>query len=633
MTAEIKPKAGFLIEISHEVANSIGGVYTVITTKSKEMRKYYDDNFYAVGPYYKRSATVEFEEHTPDEEIMRVFEELKKIKIICHYGKWLIPGNPKTFLVDFSKRLELLEKIKKRMKKEYSVDCITTGEKLWQHNIHSPRVDTRDINLQLVWGDAAVELTKRLLQSQLFKNKLGVLQFHFAEPSAILAADLIKKNHRVGLVATAHSTRLGRAIAINKEDLFNEIQKAKKKNKVVGKKREYKYGGRIIPLHQFECLLAKNVDVLTTVSDVVAEEVRYILGRKADIVTPNGLDVSSFPSLEERAELHLHAKNRIYSFLNAYFSPYYPIDVKDDLLFFTSGRYELNTKGYAIFFRALGKLNKILQKENYPNNIFAFLFIMMDRKEPNHEILENLAVYDAIQHEVEKEFPHIRNRVMNILLHGHALKREAIFDEDFLINTKKLMLKFTQEKHDAPPICAFKGLKQNDPLLKDLIASELTNKREDKVKVIFYPAPVSVADGLLSMEYFYVISGMHLGVFPSIYEPWGYTPLETAAHSVMSITTDIAGFGKFISHYRDQRKKQGIMVLRAKGRKHDDIVEELTKLLHSICKLSRKERIERKLDAYNLAQLADWKELAKEYIKAHNLAIERCKARQKSKKK
>jgi len=631
---EIKPKAQFLIEISNEVANGLGGVYTVLETKSSEMKRYYGENYYAIGPYYKRSADVEFEESIPPPEIKKIFEELKREKIICHYGYWLIEGKPKTILVDFSGRLNELNKIKGIMTKNYDVDCKTGGSRLKQWNIASSKVDPIDINLKLVWGDSVSKLVKKLLKLNNFKSKRGVLQFHFTDPSFSLIKDLKKENAKVGLVITAHSTRLGRAIAYNKEDLNKEIKEGLKKGRNVSRKREYKYGGYIIINHQLELLGAKYAHVLTAVSEVTGKEMRYILGRKPDVITPNGLEMSRFPSLEERAILHHRSKEKIYRFLNAYFLPHYPIDIPHSLLFFTSGRYELTTKGYDILFEALSKLNETLKKEDYQNTIFVFLFIMTSStKDSNEEILHNLAIYDVLEHAIREELPHLEKRVISSLMHGHEIKKEILFDEHFLMESKKLMLRFRMKESEKPPICAFKGLKKDDPIMKLLLKYGLDNKEDDKVKMIFYPAPVSVADGMLSMEYNEVISGMHLGIFPSIYEPWGYTPLETAANAVMSVTSDVSGFGKFIIKNSDQRKKPGILVLKTEDKKRAEIVEELADMMYWVTKLPRKERIEKKLEARKLSTLADWKKFSKYYIQAHNLAIERANARQKVRKK
>jgi len=623
----IKPKADFVFEVAYEVVNRVGGAYTVIKSKFEELKKDYGDNYYMIGPYFKKSADVEFEDEIPPPEIKSVFNELEKEGIICYFGNWLISGKPKTILVDFSKKVKDYLKIKTAIKKEYGIDVLTGTGKLKHFDISGKDIDTNNINIGFVWGDCTSKLIKKLLKLNMFKDKLGVLHLH-SYPSVTLMVDLFKSNAKVGIVGTMHSTRLGRAIVANGEDLYKEVKEAIKKNKTVAKRREYKYKN-YTAYHQLEKAFTKYSDVATAVSEITGTEMGYILGRKADVVTPNGLDISKFLSWEERSVLHSNAKQRIYRFLNAYFLPYYSIDIPNSLLFFTSGRYELTTKGYDILLEALGELNDQLKKENYQNTIFVFLFVMTYGKEANEEILENMAIYDAIEHTVAGEFPNVEKRIINNLVHGHEVSKEIVFDESFLIESKKLMMKFKRKKTKNPPLCAFKGLKKDDPIMQILLKSGLDNKEDDKVKVIFYPAPVSVADGLLSMEYYYVMTGMHLGIFPSMYEPWGYTPLETAAHSVMSITTDIAGFGKFIQKNSDQRKKPGIFVLKTINREREEIIDELTKMMHWIVNLPRKERINKKLEANKLATLANWENFAQYYIKAHNLAIEECKRRQK----
>tara|TARA_Y100000310_G_scaffold242976_1_gene247299 strand:+ start:7312 stop:9201 length:1890 start_codon:yes stop_codon:yes gene_type:complete len=627
---QIKTKADFLIEIAYEIVNPLGGVYTVLATKAKEINNYYKGKYFTVGPYYQRYASVEFEEQTPIPEIARIFEELKKEGIICHYGSWLIEGKPKTFLVDFSRRLKKIRQIRKDMSKDCSVDLNLI--KLNKHmgpNYHLK--NPKDMGVLLTWGDSTNRLIKKLLDSNMFKKKKGVLQFHTdtGKPIFSLIKDLNKGNFNVGLVTTYHSTRLGRTIALNKENLYSEMNKFKN----VGKKREYDYGGITVPGHQFEKLGAKYTDVLTAVSEITGKETRYILGRRPDIITPNGLDMGKFPSLEERAILHNKSKERIYRFLNAYFLPHYSVDMPHSLLFFTSGRYELTTKGYDLLFEALAKLNEMLKKEDYPNNIFVFLFVLTSVKDSNEEILQNLTTYDVIEHAVREELPHVEKRIISSLIHGKEIKKEILFDEHFLIESKKLMLKFKKGKFEKPPISAYKGLKEDDPILKILLNCGLDNREDDKVKVIFYPSPVSVTDGLLSMEYDEIIRGMHLGIFPSIYEPWGYTPLEAAAHGVMAITSDVAGFGKFILKNSDQRKKPGILVLKTENVKREKIINELVDMMYRVSKLPKGKRIEKKLEAKKLSTLADWKKFSKYYIQAYNLAIERLNKRQKIKKK
>ena len=597
----ISPKANFLIEVAHEAVNLMGGIYRVIATKAVEMGKYYGDNYLVVGMYDPNFSKTALGEKTPSPKLKLIFDELKKDKIQCYYGEWLISGKPNVILTEPLKGLKLPKK------------SVFTKYKI-------PKNDKNLLKYNL-WSYSVSKLIEKLLRLEQFSKKEGVVHFH--HPTCGLALlDIIEKNLNIGVVFTLHDTTLGRVLAQDGKNLFKDVKKGNIKRSIL------RYGQKTIIRNETQTVFVQKSDVLTAVSEGTAKEIEYTANRKPDIITPNGLEMSKIPSLEERTLLHQSAKQRIYRFLNAYFLPYYSIDIPDSLLFFTSGRYELTTKGYDLLLEAFGKLNDKLRKEGYKNTIFVFLFIMTEEKEVNEEILENLAVYDAIEHLISKEFPNVEKRIINNLIHGEEIKKEGVFDDNFLIETKKLMLKFKRKENENPPICAFKGLRKEDPIMKLLLKSGLDNKEDDRVKVIFYPAPVSVADSLLSMEYNYLITGMHLGIFPSTYEPWGYTPLETAAHAVMSITTDIAGFGKFIMQNSDQRKKPGIFVLNTNGKKREDIISELSKIMHWVVCLPRKERIEKKLEAHKLAMLADWKTFAQYYIKAHNLAIERCKKRQ-----
>ena len=629
----LKPKADFLIEVSYEVVNALGGVYTVQATKAKEIEKYYGDNYYIVGPYYKSSAAIEFEEHQPPPEIKQVFQQLEKEGIVCHYGTWLIEGRPKTFLVDFSGRLNNIKQIRDMMSRKYEIDLNMLKSSPKQIKIGDNVTDLMDLDLLLVWGESTAMLIKKLLKLDMFKNKMGVLQCHSdaGKPIYSLIKDLKEENSNTGLVITFHSTRLGRAIATNKEDLYTEVEENLKKHKKIGKRREYKYGGSVIPSHQLALLGVRYADIVTVVSEVTKKEVEYILGRRPDIITPNAINIEKYPTIEERAVLHGKSKEKLRRFLEAYFLPYYPSDVKNSLLLFISGRYEFHTKGFDVFIQSLGKLNQLLKKEDYSKNIFVF-FLIRDkkRKRENYEVLENLSRYEQIEDYIYEKFPDVERKVISMLVHGDEVSNQKLIDSDFLMETKKLMARFKRHDHKNPPICALE-VDEGDTVYNTLKDNGLLNRSEDKVKVVYYPKAVSIGDGLLSMNYYEAVAGMHLGVFPSYYEPWGYTPLETAAYSVLSITTDLAGFGRFVKKNTDQRKKPGVLVLRREGRTNEQVVDDLTDMLHWFSKLPRITRVKKKLDAKNISDLVDWKEFSKYYIQAHNMAVERCAKRIKRK--
>ncbi|MBW2184607.1 MAG: glycosyltransferase, partial [Deltaproteobacteria bacterium] len=115
----------------------------------------------------------------------------------------------------------------------------------------------------------------------------------------------------------------------------------------------------------------------------------------------------------------------------------------------------------------------------------------------------------------------------------------------------------------------------------------------------------------------------HLGVFPSYYEPWGYTPMEAGALGIASVTTDLAGFGRYVQKHGITNKNPGIYVLKRHNMPVDNVVEQLTKIFSKFKSLSKQDRIENKLRAKRLADMADWNILIENYLEAHNLAVER----------
>jgi glycogen(starch) synthase len=127
---------------------------------------------------------------------------------------------------------------------------------------------------------------------------------------------------------------------------------------------------------------------------------------------------------------------------------------------------------------------------------------------------------------------------------------------------------------------------------------------------------------LLDLNYYEAMQGSHFGVFPSFYEPWGYTPLEAGALGVASVTTDLAGFGRFALQQKGDDPK-GVFVIKRMGKQEDEATDELAKLLYYFTKLQKKKRVENKIEARRLANLADWDILINNYINAQNMAIDK----------
>jgi glycogen(starch) synthase len=183
---------------------------------------------------------------------------------------------------------------------------------------------------------------------------------------------------------------------------------------------------------------------------------------------------------------------------------------------------------------------------------------------------------------------------------------------------KKMWLQF-KASGGSPPLTPFEMEGENS-IIAALKRNGLLNRKEDAVKVIYYPAYLSRVDGMLSMNYYDAIIGCHLGVFPSYYESWGYTPLETAALGLPAVTTDLSGFGRYIKRHV-MEGDMSISILHRDGAEYGNVVKELEDVMLKFYMMTKKQRIQWKIKAKQMSMLADWKFLIRNYIRAYDLAL------------
>ncbi|MBU1120702.1 glycogen/starch synthase, partial [Candidatus Micrarchaeota archaeon] len=580
----------------------VGGIHTVISSKAGKMKENFKE-YYAIGPYYENKAQTEFEEKEVPEKFRKCFEELEKeTGIKCRFGEWLIPGkNCHCILVEFNSIRPKINEIKRELWEKFRIDSLGTNG--W-------------FDEPVLWGRAVGMLIEKLVKANVFNGVPAVAHFHeFLSGTGLLY--LKEKNIPIKTVFTIHATVLGRTIAESKrENLYDLIERGNKEKRSADNSLAYNYWAQA--KHLLEKASAINADCFTTVSAGVANEAEFILGKKPDLITPNGLDMEQFPIMEEISILHRQNRDRIREFVEAYFSPYYYFDVNNTFVYFITGRREFHNKGIDLFIDSLGELNRRLIHEKSEKTVVAFIWIAEEVTARNFNVMENLAVYQMLEDAVEMETPKIKRALFETLIKGKHLKKADLFDEEFIENTKRIVLKFKRMPNELPPISAF-DVNENE-ITWAIKKNNLLNRKEDKVKVIYYPTYLSPADGFIGLSYYAALTGGHLGVFPSYYEPWGYTPLETAALGVPAVTTDFAGFGQFIEEKR--KKKGGIIVLNRKEKPKEE-VQELTRIMHSFCKKNRRERMREKMHAKELAGLADWGSLIKEYSKAYACALKK----------
>jgi glycogen(starch) synthase len=201
-------------------------------------------------------------------------------------------------------------------------------------------------------------------------------------------------------------------------------------------------------------------------------------------------------------------------------------------------------------------------------------------------------------------------------------KVEDLLDEYAVVRLKRLSHAWRQGRQPAVVTHDVIG-DGTDPVLCQIRACKLFNAKDDPVKIVFHPDFVTAASPLLGMDYPDFVRGCHLGVFPSYYEPWGYTPLECLVSGVPSITTDQAGFGSYILKNVPDPEDKGIFLVRRSKRSFDDSAGQLTKIMHEFCGLTRRQRIELRNRAESLSEHFDWNNLVRYYNEAHELALRR----------
>lgn len=592
---QVERKADILIECSWEVCNKVGGIYTVVTSKAAQVLSHYKEGYFLIGPYFPQKIPGQFQEEAMPDHIKEALCPLESQGIRCHYGKWLIQGEPQAILLDTEGMRHRLNDIKKELWDRFQVDSLNAGS---------------DYDDPVLWSYASGMVIEALANS--FQGKRVAAQFHEWLSAAGL---LYLQGHcpQVGTVFTTHATVLGRALANSAVDLYDQLdslnpdEEARKHN--------------TIPKHTIEKAAAHTADVFTTVSEITGIEAEHLLGKKPDILLPNGLDLSKFPIFEELLLKHKNHRDKIREFLMAYFFPYYGFDLTQSLLYFLVGRYEYRAKGIDITIRALGILNKLLREENAKKTVIVFIFVPAGIRNIKPEIIENKTYFNDIRETLEESKSEIEQNILYGLAQEKKITQDQLFTKEFLSEVHKKVARF--KKEGLPPLCTHDLQDGNDAISQALHQEGLHNRKEDRVKVIHYPIYLDGADGLLDLAYYESMQGCHLGIFPSYYEPWGYTPLEAGALGVPSVTTDLSGFGRFLEKQDRAGGHPGIYLLKRFQKSDEEAVSQLVDFMHCFSNLSREERVKDKVESRRLAGTVDWSLLVQHYLDAQNLAIEK----------
>ncbi len=384
---------------------------------------------------------------------------------------------------------------------------------------------------------------------------------HFHEWTTASGLLYLKMNApEIRTIFTTHATTVGRSICFNHKPLYDHFEN---------------YNGNqmaselnVTAKHSIEKEGAVNADCFTTVSELTARECTQLLEKKPDIVTPNGFEADFVPKGKKYLEQHYESRDILKRVAEALLG--YSLE-KNTLFIGTSGRYEYKNKGIDVFLESLKKLdlNAEMKKE-----VVAFIMVPGCIAGPMKDLQEKLNNPDA----------NIR------LVHNNIT-------------------------HDLYNYC-------NDDIIRTLQYFNLNNRKENKVKVILVPSYLDGNDGIFNHSYYDLLIGLDMTVFPSYYEPWGYTPLESAAFNIPTITTDLSGFGLWVSH-ESKNIENGVAVIHRTEYNYHDVAEEIQDNIILFANKSQEEVAELRKRARDIAHKASWHEFISYYIDAFNIALKK----------
>lgn len=591
-----KDEPALLFEVAWEVCWQLGGIYTVLRTKAPAMLERWGKRYCLIGPYNPRTAAVEFEEQPTEGVIRAALDRLRDQGIPCHFGRWLIPGRPRVILLDYRARFPKLGEDKYLM---------------WaDHGISLP-ADDGETNEVVAFGFTVLQFFQELVNVAPGQPVLG----HFHEWMGGVAIPRIAHLRLpVTTVFTTHATLLGRYLAGDNPHFYSHLPHLDPDAEA----RKY----QIFPRHLIEKAGAHASTVFTTVSDVTAIEAEKLLGRAPDVIVPNGLNTRTFAAIHEFQNLHRKYKERIHEFVMGHFFPSYTFDLDRTLYLFTSGRYEYKNKGLDIFIESLHRLNERLKASVDPPTVVAFIITRAPTKNINVGVLQNQIQLGDLRNLCDEVKEQMGNKLFNAIAAGRLPTFNELVGEESWVQLKRAI--HAQHRPFQPPIVTHDLWDDaKDPVLNHLRHRGLFNSENDPVKVIFHPEFVTATSPLLGLDYEQFVRGCHLGVFPSYYEPWGYTPMESLAMGVPAVTTDLSGFGAYVTRTMKDYAQNGIAVIERRNRDFNDGCEQLVATMMNFSQQSRRQRIELRNKVERVSEQFDWSKLIRHYHDAHDLALER----------
>ena len=563
-----KTTPDYIIEVSWEVCNKVGGIYTVLSTRAKTILEKTNAQLMFIGPdLWKDTENPLFKE---DRRLMagwrkKATEEGFDIRI----GRWNIPGNPVAVLVDFTSYYNIKNDIYAEAWNLFQVDSLHAYGDYDEASMFSyaaARVAESYYNHVIAKDVKSADAPKVIYQAHEWMTGLGALFLKHWIPS-------------IATIFTTHATSIGRSIAGNMKPLYDYMEGYNGDQMAYELNMESK--------HSIEKQAAHRVDCFTTVSEITDVECTQLLEKPADVITVNGFEDDFVPKgaafTAKRKEARKVMLNVASKLLGQEFAD-------DTIIVSTGGRYEFRNKGIDIL---LESLNRLAHEPSLDRDVLAFINVPAWVKGPREDLKDKLKIEnEKLKVNTSQPEDNFQFSIFNSPLENPVITHE-LYNMD------------------------------GDKALSMMRAIGLNNAPESRVKVIFVPCYLNGDDGIFNLPYYDLLPGDDLAVYPSYYEPWGYTPLESVAFHVPTITTDLAGFGLWANSLKGEysQLEDGVKVIHRTDSNWDEAANEIKNSILAFTKMDAKMVTQLRRRAADISKKALWDKFVKYYLEAYEVAL------------
>lgn len=533
-----------LFETSWEVCNKVGGIYTVLSTKAKNLQKAYKDKVIFIGPdvWSDGASSPYFIESS---SILKSWRKSAQLPdgINVRVGRWDIPGKPIAVLVSFDSMYALKDELYKEMWCRFGVD-----------SLHA----YGDYDEACAFSHAAALVIESIYR--FVKGETKKVIAHFDEWTTGMGLLYIKAHlPQIATIFTTHATSIGRSICGNGKPLYDYLRGYNGDQMADELNMQSK--------HSLEKAAATQADCFTTVSEITAIECEQLLDRRPDVVTPNGFEPTFVPAKTKFRTCRLLARRALLGVATALTGKKFD---DDTFIIATSGRCEYRNKGIDVYLDTMNRLREF----NLPEKVLSFVMV------PAWCDTARKDLSDAIE---KKSDSGLDNPVITHSIHN--------FDYD--------------------------------PIYNRIHSLGFGVSGDERITVIYVPCYLNGNDGIFDLTYYQLLIGLDATVFPSYYEPWGYTPLESIAFGVPTVTTSLSGFGQWILRgFTDSFESTGVVVVERNDGNYDGVVDSIARSLNFLVSSDPSVRSTISHQAMATASKANWSLFIDYYYEAFEIALD-----------